>query len=136
MSLETWKAEFYPISADEVVESNTTLTAIVQHSLTKWQGLLPDNLEKHKCYIVGTCVCDGTGEELYIRSETCSLCALTESDCSICPLAMILGESCDDNISSPYSVFASYPEHDPKMMIKALKRTLRGKHNARRSHPS
>jgi hypothetical protein len=34
MSLESWKAEFYPIPADEVKKKDA-----LAHSLRKWEGL-------------------------------------------------------------------------------------------------
>lgn len=37
MSLDTWKAEFYSIPAEEVAAKDA-----IQHSLTKWIGLRPE----------------------------------------------------------------------------------------------
>lgn len=38
MSLETWKAEYYPISARETKQAQATA-----HSFKKWEGLRREN---------------------------------------------------------------------------------------------
>lgn len=43
MSLITWKEEFYPIPASHYMPWESTC----QHSLQKWIGLRPENLQKH-----------------------------------------------------------------------------------------
>ena len=52
MSLESWKAEFYTIPASKCPEEYA-----IEHSLRKWTGLLPENLDKHEldheaCFIL------------------------------------------------------------------------------------
>lgn len=44
MSLETWKQEFYPVSAEEAV---VDAIAAVNHSIKKWEGLRPNTLANH-----------------------------------------------------------------------------------------
>ena len=42
MSIESWKAEFYPVEAAEVSAEDA-----LAHSLKKWQGLQEESLLKH-----------------------------------------------------------------------------------------
>ncbi len=43
MSLESWKKEFYPTRAADV----KTLDEALTHTERKWEGLRPENLERH-----------------------------------------------------------------------------------------
>jgi hypothetical protein len=88
MSLETWKAEFYPIEADKA--TNTDLEATL-HSLKKWEGLRKDNLDKHNLvkineFISNESIIDEKGNTLKITSSSCSLCKKYDNDCNECPL--------------------------------------------------
>ena len=42
MSLETWKAEFYPIPAEYVSTDDA-----LRHNLSLWVGIRQENLDKH-----------------------------------------------------------------------------------------
>lgn len=44
MSLKTWKAEFYPITATQAATRGDLAAA--EHSLKKWEGALADGLEE------------------------------------------------------------------------------------------
>ena len=110
MSIETWKAEFYPVPADD--KSLDTDVKRVEHSLRKWEGLTPGNIEKHELefgkypfYTRRLMSISGTGNTFFIDDESCALCEKhfdTQSKCSTCPLAIHLGDVCDgDNM--PYS---------------------------------
>lgn len=94
MSIETWKAEFYPKPADE-----TTREEAADHSLQKWRGWLPENLERH-----------GVSREALAEADipyrswtTCALCHHYDDDshqgddgeytCPGCPLSEI-GQNC------------------------------------------
>lgn len=85
MSLETWKQEFYPTPA-----SNPDCSP-AEHSLRKWRGLLPRNLQKHGCRIRADGVMDihhAPGDEgLPLNDDTCALCRQhLDAKCKSCPL--------------------------------------------------
>lgn len=126
MSLESWKAEFYPVEADHVPKEEA-----IAHSLRKWEGLRPANLRKHgvvKIYNYG-----GLLDEQYptavgfsVDSDSCALCVLyadTNCNCGSCPVACSRGNTpCDECIEdekcSPYESFRR--ESNPEPMIQAL----------------
>ena len=77
MSLETWKAEFYPVSAHEAIGSELEAA---EHSLRKWQGRAEPNLEKHGmqvsgCQDIAAIGEDATAEKFSFLAATCALCA-------------------------------------------------------------
>lgn len=72
MSLETWKAEFYPVPASEV-----PVEQAAAHSLKKWEGLRPESLDKHKLFVRQGYVVDeheGWKKVLRIDADSCALC--------------------------------------------------------------
>lgn len=136
MSLATWRAEFYPITAKQAVERKEDLVA---HSLQKWRGLTKANLKKHN-------VRQGTGSDrsklldndnlssFWVSDETCALCEgfQPRDDCSprcgACPLLKVRrGVACDNycgrETRSPYTKFTL--EGDPRPMIKWLERAAK-----------
>lgn len=124
MSLETWKAEFYPIEAKDV-----PIEQAIAHSLKKWEGLTAENLEKHALIgAEGTTISDGT-LSLRIDSECCALCVHyldneDEKQCPKCPLSLYNGGRCDnmneDNVNLYFEGLCN-----PLIMITALKETLK-----------
>lgn len=121
MSLETWKAEFYPIDAAELAESSWR--GCVEHSIKKWEGLLPTNLVKHNVEINGRYATDDSGDEFGINAYTCALCQRSRDQCEDCPLYKALGDvRCDDDTFGPYNYFCE--EQDPEPMIDALNKAL------------
>lgn len=140
MSLATWKAEFYPIEADEVAIKDA-----IDHSLQKWLGLLPENLKKHNVTILDKCVQDLDDDRydpdyIVVGSESCSLCHHYHTDdptdededgdevyCELCPLYKVRGNvACDaeraEEANSPWHHFGrneykNNQEYDPKPMI-------------------
>ena len=71
MSLASWKEEFYPTPAyacpcDQALE----------HSILKWTGLLPENLEKHKVFLDGQYLRDPESPNCALRidGDSCALC--------------------------------------------------------------
>lgn len=87
MSLETWKAEFYPVEAEEV-----SPTDAVAHSLRKWEGLREENLARHGVEVIRrhgpVGITDiGRADFLGINTNSCSLCQLYyDQNCAECPL--------------------------------------------------
>ena len=136
MSIESWKAEFYPIPAEAVPEDQA-----LNHSYRKWQGLLPENLARHGLIQVGTMlfVDEGITDEyqiqmqqnpvFYVDGISCALCFHHHSKsekndfvlCGNCPLRKVRGVPCDstlgvgDNAISPYAAFTL--RKDPRPML-------------------
>lgn len=116
MSLETWKEEFYPVAAKDV-----PLQTAIDHSIRKWEGLTPENLQRHGIWKlsyrrIGIDDDDPLGG-FFINSGTCALChyfILKTSSCANCPLFEVRGlTSCDSTTDlecssrflSPYEEF-------------------------------
>ena len=111
MSLDTWKAEFYPVPADSVAETDA-----LTHSLRKWEGLRKESLEKHGLRTnVGW---------FRIDRSTCALCQrhLKSYTCRTCPIATVDVEGnsvcCDDE----YRIWVF--EKDPEPMITLIKNAI------------
>ena len=137
MSLKTWKAEFYP----KPPRKRMTKREAIEHSLRKWKGLRGKALQRHKVAISVDAVIDARDLDLVVREQdcleidmdSCALCAkyfneegysfLSEEDssCDKCPLAKLLGTSCD-NRGGPYRTWRD--TGDPEPMIRALKALL------------
>ena len=88
MCLQSWKEEFYPILASDVDEQDA-----LQHSLQKWIGLRPENLEKHNVVLFDHTVRDkfqlGGCDFVMIAASSCALCvhySVRSEECSKCPL--------------------------------------------------
>lgn len=100
MSKATWLKEFMPIDADQADNNHE---AELDHSLQKWQGLLPKNLSKHGMHIetkpFSTVVVDTDGEEVKIGASTCALCVHhATADCDTCPIKLFRGIPCDEPV--------------------------------------
>ena len=125
MSIKTWKEEFYPIPAQETEQSNA-----IQHSLTKWTGFIPSNLEKHEV----------TYELLhdFRFGQTCPLCYHfkidedradleegrewnEETECDECPIVQTGFPECDAHDSA----WRESRFGDPLTMIDQLEHALR-----------
>lgn len=144
MSLETWKAEFYPIpAADGSIKTNLQA---VQHSLKKWKGLWKDNIQKHGIGITGYGNIEDVTDYLAIDADSCALCVKHYNDvrvgCAACPLSRVRsGVRCDarkkGESDSPFTQWAMH--HNPSLMIHwlqkaeaALLKDQQRKKNARR----
>jgi hypothetical protein len=86
MSIETWKKEFYPVTADKCPKNKK---AALRHAFKKWRGLLKKNLRRHGLIRQGSWI--GSKHDLaitkYISSgilvidgDTCALCKMYEDD--------------------------------------------------------
>lgn len=120
MSKQSWENEFYAIDASTLGKlAEDKPLALTDHSLKKWRGLRPDNLQKHGL----------VNPPIEINAFTCALCYAYDYDgCLNCPLARHLGHPCDDPgeaetfdsllNKSPFAMWAT--RHDPEPMIDAL----------------
>lgn len=122
MTIKTWKEEFYPVDASEV----STKRGAILHSIRKWKGLLPENLERHgiRHGDIPYNIVDKFGETFDIDIESCALCTLyyDYDNCVRCPLAHTLGKRCDDGRTSPFNTWIR--RGVPESMIMALEKTL------------
>jgi hypothetical protein len=130
MSLKTWKEEFYPHPANE---TNKGIPAIL-HSLSKWRGLNPSNLKRHRLEI-------GVGGKLYdkkiprnsleINADSCSLCyhymnSNYLDNCITCPIYWTHERRCTTLNSLGLSEWKIWlHSFNPKPMIKLLEKTLK-----------
>ena len=126
MSLKTWKKEFLPVT--ENLDKLSTLEAI-EHSVKKWEGLLEENLYKHKVLVYGAPPRVGWPgfQSIPINDETCALCAKFsgnrwEDACSNCPLYLHLGKRCDSDDDAPFTVFCE--DRNPVPMYNTLVQIL------------
>lgn len=96
MSLEIWKAKYYPAPAAEVSKEDA-----LEHSIRKWQGLKATILKRHglKYKWTSKSIVDAQGNKLIISISSCALClhfAKGPGSCPECPLAIARsGVSCD-----------------------------------------
>lgn len=120
MSLETWKAEFYPEEAHDASERGDS--AAVEHSMRKWVGLSPANLEKHGMVTskIGSNIFEQKDREkvFHAHAGTCALCELyARNKCKDCPLTKTRGVSCDDERDdeevSPWHEWAHMQNPEP-----------------------
>jgi hypothetical protein len=121
MSYNSWTNEFYQISAAKIAETGTD-QELVQNCLTKWTGLLPENLEKHNVYLSDGDVVGNASEPgaLSINSESCALCKrfLYTTHCTGCPIYLT---QCRDCIPE----YCKFEDHNnPRPMIRLLTRVL------------
>lgn len=138
MTVKTWISEFYPKPVKD-----TTPEEAVQHSLTKWEGLTPENLAKHNVRInfYGTVTgqsLDDQHDDISMNGSTCALCHhfLNHDDedmgpCEPCLLYKARGDvACDaerdDEEVAPWYAFRSNNEslNTPEPMIFWLKKAV------------
>lgn len=134
MSVVTWKAEFYPVEAEDAARGAEPQQAM-EHSLLKWIGLTKSNLEKHGLFKKNnwTVLWDGDGQ-FVVSTDTCALClryhfSLAKSlnntprnPCADCPLVKVRGIPCDKSedcmVRSPFTAWATYG--NPMFMLSLL----------------
>lgn len=125
MTIKTWIAEFYPITAKRAAKGSALDATI--HSLRKWEGRRPEAMARHGVSL-------GWQHEIYdgkstfmFSGETCALCVkyrLTWSGvCGECPLYLARDKvPCDGRMPgediSPYNAFS------PEPMIAWLEKAL------------
>ena len=125
MSLATWKKEFYPKEIEK-----TTVKESVEHSILKWEGMLPKNLKKHNLEwdgCNGIVEVDNTENYLICNGDTCALCYhfydetnFEEHECEKCPLFLATGRACGYHDGNEYDRVVD--GDSPLVLINALKK--------------
>lgn len=134
MSIDSWKAEFYPVTARQLAlprddpGKNATDLELIDHCIKKWEGLKPENLTKHEIYLTDDkdvapiWVVGGSAPDFVaINSSSCALCIRhlepVDEDslpCDQCPITLSRGASCDTDLRT-----------DPRLPIEPGSSTLR-----------
>jgi hypothetical protein len=120
MSIESWLAEFYPISAAQIAKDHPRDNLVlIQHSLQKWQGVNAQNMANHGIS------CMPIDIESNDTSSLCRAYVVPHGDCIGCPVYESRGAvSCNDTASeeeygrSPMNIWKAYVDQEP--MIRAL----------------
>jgi hypothetical protein len=127
MSLESWKEEFYPVSANNLVANlksfmseNEINTKLMYYSLLKWRnGTTKEALRKHDVIYENGIIKDKENKILSFASDSCAFCK-KYCGCSGCPIFNFLGHSCD-TLSSKYGLnFYVEAKSNPKFMVNLL----------------
>lgn len=113
MTIESWKAEFYPTEAIDTRPDET-----IQHTLCKWTGTRPENLAKHGLVKSGAHLKD-ENKDFTFEASSCALCV--HYSCKTCPLTNHTDKNCN-HIDGAYSEWLL--KNDPEPMIKALEEIL------------
>lgn len=113
MSLATWKDEFYPITAHTCARRDKTKA--LDHSIQKWDGVKPENLERHGVILrVGDLICKKTSARMIFSARNCALCVVHlrvrkgVSSCNQCPLALSRGGVPCDDVANTGEIWAPY----------------------------
>lgn len=97
MGVKSWREEFLPVEAEDATGSTGEAIA---HSLQKWKGALPENLEKHEVKFENLEISGSEGNEFF-GSSNCALCVAffdygtPEDTCKRCPLWYADGSRCE-----------------------------------------
>ena len=106
--------------------SRMSKKAAIEHSIKKWEGLLPENLKRHE---VAIDVCgDIHDDEINFEmcDESCALCQkYVHEFCVKCPLYKKLGFGCGRGTIKDGDGWKSYMEEgSPELMLKNLRSLL------------
>ena len=116
MSLYSWSKEFYPVKASKVHMSKAT-----EHSLRKWEGMRPENLEKHGLRVSSDGYAiqekDDLSIKLGIDDSSCALCYhYVKENCIFCPLAIVRGGCrCDLTVRHSINIDRSDLDANPRL---------------------
>ena len=120
---QRWVDRHYPVPA-RTEKATATPLAAVNHSLAKWKGLRPENLEAAGIYYLeGRDLVDAEENHiLRISGDSCSLCVKyvkprnDGEECDDCPLYQVsMEENGDHPCHGRSSLFEEYIEGDPDM---------------------
>lgn len=123
MSIETWKAEFYPTNP----RKRMTKLEAIEHSLKKYEGTTKNAMAKHKVMMAGGMTLeDDNLDSFSFDAETCALCVKYMDrnygdSCYKCPLKMAAGRDC----LHPTSEYEKFCVGDNRPMLKLLRGMLR-----------
>jgi hypothetical protein len=110
MSKSSWRKEFYPIPPSKVPKKNA-----LKHSLQKWIGMLPENLEKHGL--------EKDDVPIRMDSKTCTLCYYYgKFTCIGCPFNENESEFNEEFCREYFESW--WRNNNPKPMIEALQRLV------------
>jgi len=126
MSLQSWKKEFYPVSASRVADKDA-----LAHSLRKWQGLTRAALRKHKLVRCGDSIGEEEPDEYFpIDSSTCALCKAFHEElpggasCGSCPLVGLSEQ--EENASGCSKEYLAWSDdYKPAPMLTLLRKAMR-----------
>lgn len=125
MSLESWKNEFYPVTAIAIASEGNDLD-LIKHSILKWEGMRLPNLLEHGLQIdSGSDIEDpATLSHLYIDTDSCALCQryYDYGSCVQCPIVKVTGKRCTEGEPSPYETWGM--DNNPEPMVELLKEVL------------
>lgn len=124
MSIESWKEEFYPISAHKVLPFDA-----LEHSLRKWEGFRDENLAKHgldvsRHFGIKQDFINEDEAENFIGVNTCACCVhWYTKGCVGCPLYHARNDQkCYMGDESPYTIFQR--SADPEPMIALIEKAI------------
>jgi hypothetical protein len=123
VSMKTWRAEFYPITANQAAKRGPLAAA--KHSLQKWLGTRKAALKRHGVEL-GCRRVVGKGVGLDLDSATCALCRYSDSAvmdqpnyfCDVCPYKITNGFRCE-------SAYLSATNGEPADLIDGLRKTVK-----------
>lgn len=78
MSIKSWKAEYYPVTAYRLAHNGASVADLLKHSIRKWMGATQEALERHGLAHVGKIPLD-------FGADDCALCRRFVNDCEGCP---------------------------------------------------
>ena len=111
MSLTTWKAEFYPVSASKCKKADA-----LDHAILKWSGATKAAMKRHGLTKIDRYVVDNQGRGFPFIRLTCTLC---RQGCYDCVIERTTGMSCFD----AYECWCQ--TGDPKPMLALLRKVKR-----------
>lgn len=117
---DSWFEKYYPKAASEY--ANASDKECVEHALLKWQGIVDAkefNLHHYRNKLVDV---DSGKVILHIDVSSCALCVKHYDDdsCEGCPLAEMLGNSCDKNYGIFEQTLYQKSLSKPQLMVDAL----------------
>ncbi len=133
MSIVTWLDEFYPKTVYDLSDNLTDLECI-DHSILKWSGALPENLEKHNV-IYASYAIRSDETNFTFDGHTCALCQIYRTEdygCynpelnKTCPIVRVLQRCCDQSnrVDSKRELSIYDQSRDtPEPMINLLQQT-------------
>ena len=125
MSVKSWREEFLPVDAEDATGSTGEAIA---HSLQKWKGALPENLEKHEVKFENMEIRGSDGNE-HFGSSNCALCVAcfdySEDTCKRCPLWYADGSEAGSRCFAPgRGYFRATYNYGPQVMIAELQAAM------------